>query len=168
MYLYLGLMKNKKYILSFVVFLLLSLGGAMANAGVAEEISNLFVLFSQLRPGMPLEEVKSLMGPHEEETLTGNKAVPLKRTVWLKGETGIEVYSVEALVHKVNITLHFSQQQDTLKALDSLTRQGSVKYGSMPQFDHSAGQYYWVVGQTRLGFSKYSSTAIISTFSKSK
>ena len=89
-----------------------------------------------------------------------DKAQDVTRYLWLHGEMGVEVYAIEGVAYRVNITLRFDSEKDALRAMDQLTRQGSSIYGGMPRFNRSSEEYYWVKSGMRFGFSKYNSTTV--------
>jgi hypothetical protein len=148
--------------------------GALADAawaGIPEDVARVFELSGKIRPGMTLAALNELLGPPaREKQLGGTPAVT--RYMWLHGEMGIEAYFAagagagggegeENPAHRVNIVLPCRSGAGALKAMDALTRQGQSKYGSIPRFDHTAGEYYWIADGVRFAFSKYDRTTVL-------
>jgi hypothetical protein len=152
------------------VFLFLGAMGVLAGAawaGIPEDVARVFELSGKIRPGMTLAALNELLGPPARETpLGGTPAVT--RCMWLHGEMGVEAYfasgaggGAENPAHRVNIVLPCRSGAGALKAMDALTRQGQSKYGSIPRFDHTAGEYYWIADGVRFAFSKYDRTTVL-------
>lgn len=133
-----------------------------AFADPGEDVTRILELNSKLKPGMHLDLLNELLGPPAGMHQMGGtqKAV---RYSWLHGEMGIEIYCVQDTAYRITITLPFGNGKDMPRAMDALTRQGQSKYGGMPRFDHTSGEYYWIRDGIRFGFSKYNSNTVRST-----
>lgn len=154
-------MKKAFFLCTLSTVLFLSCIPSWADA--AASVGRIFELNGKLRPGMTLEALSSLLGPSAEEHAAAGKDSGINRHLWLHGEMGIEVYFMKDIAHKVNITLPLKSEKDALKALDAFTRQGQARYGSMPRFDSSTGEYYWIAEGVRFGYSKYNSNTVRSS-----
>ena len=152
----------RKWNLPIALFLI-ALTSSIAESATIQDVDRIFELNAKIRPGMPVENLNELLGPPLEEYKMTNGASGVTRYSWLHGEMGIEIYVMDSAAYRVNITLPCSNAKDTLRAMDALTRQGNSKYGSMPQFDHTKGEYYWVRDGIRFAFSKYNQTTVLSS-----
>ena len=149
----------------FVIALALLTGNA-ANADVQQDVNRLFELHSKLAPGMTIEALNEMLGPPAENHALGNNANQVMRYAWLHGEMGIEAYEVEGVAYRVAITLPCGSDKNQLRALDALTRQGRVKYGSLPLSDPRKNEYYWEKDGIRFAFSRYNKTTVLSSCTK--
>jgi hypothetical protein len=133
-----------------------------ARAGIPEDIARVFELSGKVRPGMTLDALNRLLGdPAQEKKLEGLPA--MTRYMWLHGEMGVEAYfaALDGPSYRVSIVLPCRSGSGALRAMDALTRQGESKYGSIPRFDHAAGEYYWIADGIRFAFSRYDRTTVL-------
>jgi hypothetical protein len=151
-----------------------------ARADVQQDVGRVFELNAKIRPGMTLEAVNKFLGPPAEKHVMKNKdkgkgktedtiddtSFAVTRYMWLHGEMGVEIYEMDRVAYKVNIMLPCGSAKETSRAMDALTRQGSLRYGSMPRFDSPNGHYYWVENGVRFSFSKYDQTTVLSSCTK--
>lgn len=137
--------------------------GTSAFAGVQEDVGRIFELNAKLKPGMHLDLLNELLGPPAQMYQMGGGAQGVVRYMWLHGEMGIEIYCMQDIAHRVHITLPLQSEKDAPRAMDALTRRGQSQYGSMPQFDHVTGEYYWIGNGIRFGYSKYNSNTVRSS-----
>lgn len=143
-------------------FVLNGVGAESAFADTRQDVGRIFALNAKIRPGMTIEAVKNLLGP----PAVHDKSLAAARYMWLHGEMGVEIYEMDDVAYKVNITLPCGSVKKASQAMDALTRQGNVRYGSMPRFDSQTGHYYWVENGVRFSFSKYDQTTVLSSCTK--
>jgi len=155
----------KKISLAFVAFTMLA---GMSYADVLQDVNRLFELHDKLKPGMTIEALNEMLGPPAGNHSLGGNASSVTRYAWLHGEMGIEVYEVEGVAYRVTITLPCENNKNQLRAMDALTRQGNLKYGSMPKADPSKNEYYWVKDGIRFAFSRYNQTTVLSSSTRSQ
>ena len=164
----LSLFRKKVSVLG-AVFLIFALtdtwvcSAAFAEADAATDAGRIFELHAKLPPGMTLDAMNDLLGPPAEKHSLGDNTSDVMRYMWLHGEMGIEAYFTQEAAYRISITLPCQDDKNTLRVMDALTRQGNSKYGSMPQFDHTRGEYYWARDSIRFAFSKYNSTTVLSS-----
>ena len=140
---------------------------AFAAIDPTKDAGRLFELHAKLPPGMTISAMNELLGdPAEEHTVGGSSGVI--RYMWMHGEMGIEAYFTKEAAYRIAITLPCQNEKNVLRMMDALTRQGNSKYGSMPQFDHTKGEYYWVRDNVRFAFSKYNSTTVSSSMTRAQ
>ena len=119
----------------------------------ADTARELLVWAETLTPGMPANDAEALLGvPAETHSIGGDAS--LIRSSWLSGEYGIELYFLKGTVYRAEFSRRFTRNIDLLRTMDELTRHGRKKYGSMPRFDTSRNEYYWIVQGRRLAFSQ--------------
>ncbi|MDR1977519.1 MAG: hypothetical protein LBQ42_02170 [Synergistaceae bacterium] len=138
----------------------------MAFADIQQDVGRIFELNAKIRPGMTIDAVNELLGPPAEKYVMSAKASAVTRYMWLHGEMGVEIYEMDDVAYRVNITLPCGSAKETSRAMDALTRQGNSKYGSMPRFDSRTAQYYWIGNGVRFAFSKYDQTTVLSSCTK--
>lgn len=155
--------KLKMFLIRISVVLLFFALPSAAVAGVQEDVGRIFELNSKLKPGMHLDLLNELLGPPAQMYQMGGGAQGVIRYMWLHGEMGIEIYCMQDIAHRINITLPLQSERDIPRAMDALTRRGQSLYGSMPQFDHVTGEYYWIGNGVRFGYSKYNSNTVRSS-----
>ncbi|NLL36012.1 MAG: hypothetical protein GX256_00650 [Fretibacterium sp.] len=118
-----------------------------------------FALSSKLIPGASQSELEEILGaPAEQHLVGGNKN--LKRTSWLHGEMGVEVYFVDEKAYRIILSRNFAKAIETARTLDALTREGAARYSSMPRFDPAHAEYYWISGDLRFSFAKDGPNAV--------
>jgi hypothetical protein len=117
---------------------------------------------------MTVGAINALLDFPAREDKIGGKSPVITRYMWLHGEMGIEVYAVEDVAYSVSVTLPCKDAAGALKAMDALTRQGASKYGYMPQFDRTAGEYYWIREGIRFAFSKSNKTTVQTRCTKTR
>ena len=157
---------KKTFLAALTVLAVITLTGA-AYASVEQDVRRLFELHAKLTPGMTIEALSEILGPPaESHALRGN--TPIMRYVWLHGIKGIEAYEVEGVAHRITITLPCGSNQNMLRALDALTRQGQSKYGALPRSDPRRNEFYWERGGIRFAFSRYNQTTVLSTATRAR
>jgi hypothetical protein len=137
-----------------------------ASADIQQDVTRIFELNAKIPPGMTIEAVNELLGPPAEKYAMSANASAVTRYMWLHGEMGVEIYEMDDVAYKVNITLPCGSAKETSRAMDALTRQGNSRYGSMPRFDSRTGQYYWIKNGIRFSFSKYNQSTVLSSCTK--
>ena len=138
-----------------VLFLFAALSPARAN----EAVDQFFALSAKLQPGMSKPEMEKLLGPPAEERII-DREKSLVRSSWLHGEMGVEGYYLKGKIYRVTLSRRFEKSADAVHALDVLTRQGSVRYRSMPHFDPIQAEYYWIAGSMRFAFARDGANAV--------
>lgn len=131
-----------------LVALCLSCGAAWAGAG-----ADALALLEKLKPGMTYEEVEELLAPAADSHAVGGDAA-LVRRAWLHGDFGVEIYFLHGKAYRIDVMSSFSHEIDALRAMDELLQIGRRRYGSVPRFDTSLGEYYWIDGPYRLSYAK--------------
>ena len=158
---------EKNPFLPVVIFAFALLTGGVAYADISQNVNRLFELHTKLTPGMTIEALNEILGPPDESHALGGN-VPVIRYAWLHGGMGIEAYEVEGAAYRVAITLPCDNNQNRLRALDAITRQGYSKYGSMPLADPGRNEHYWVRNGIRFAFSTYNQTTVLSSSTKAQ
>ena len=160
-----GFIKKDRF-LPVLVFIIATLTCGVVYADVSQDVSRLFELHAKLMPGMTIEALSEMLGPPADNHVLGKNTSHVTRYAWLHGEMGIEAYEVEGVAYRVAITLPCGSGKNQLRALDALTRQGRLKYGSMPLSDPKKNEYYWVIDGIRFAFSRYNNTTVLSSSTK--
>lgn len=134
-----------------------------AFANIEEDVGRVFELHAKLKPGSSPDSLNELLGPPAQSGPAGAGTEDVMRFMWLHGEMGVEAYCIRDVAWKISITLLLRSEKDVLRAMDAFTRRGRSVYGSMPRFDYTTGEYYWVGNDGRFGFSKYNATTVRSS-----
>jgi len=149
-----------------VIFAVVMLTGA-AYADIAQDVRGLFELHARILPGMTIEALSAVLGPPiESHAVPGS--TPVMRYVWLQGVKGVVAYEVNGAAHRISVTLPVGDNQNQNRALDSLTRQGQARYGSLPRSDSSRGEHYWIRDGIRFAFSRHNQNAVRSTATRAQ
>ena len=156
----------KNRFLTALAFAIVLLTRGTVYADMSQDANRLFELHSKLMPGMSIEALSEMLGPPADDHALGKNTSSVTRYTWLHGEMGIEAYEVEGVAYRVAITWPCGSGKNQLRALDAMTRQGRLKYGSMPLSDPKRNEYYWVRDGIRFAFSKYNNTAVLSSSTK--